>query len=453
MSRREESRGHSVTDTASTLSTDDATKPGRKIPALAVVVEADRVDAGAWVVSLDGASSVSLARGKERRAERDGDELVVALPDRRMSKPHARIELAPGGATLRDVGSSNGTFVLGPGGEERATAGFVAWERVFRVGHTFATLLPDAGILIERARTQAPWPFTTLSASFARDLFKLERVAGSMLPIMLLGETGSGKEILARAIHDRSLRPGRMVAVNCGALPTNLVEAHLFGHQKGSFSGAVKDEVGYVRSAHGGTLFLDEIGDLPLTAQVSLLRVLQEREVTPVGAFEPVKVDVRVISATHKDLSLAVSRGEFRADLFARLSGFAFGVPPLRERVTDLGALLAELRSPGAVPVTLRPDAVAAMLRYDYPMNVRELRHAVDSAMVLGEKGTIRAEDLPARMRDFEPLAPSEADAALKQELEKHLIEHGGNLSQVAREMGKARQQVQRWVKRFGLKT
>ncbi len=452
MARAEESRGHSVTDTASTLSSDDVARPGRAIPGLAIVLEADRVEAGAWVVSLDGVATVSLQRGRERRSERVGDELVVSVPDRRMSKPHARLELANGGATLRDLGSSNGTFVVGAGSEERAEAGFVGWERVFRIGHSFATLLPDAAALIERGRVQAPWPFVTLSSSFARDLSKLERVAGSSLPILLLGETGTGKEVLARAVHDRSMRPGRLVAVNCGALPTNLVEAHLFGHQKGSFSGAVKDELGFVRAAQNGTLFLDEIGDLPLSAQVSLLRVLQEGEVTPVGAFEPIKVDVRVISATHKDLSAAVARGEFRADLFARLSGFAFVVPPLRERVNDLGALLAQLREPGAPPITLRPDAARALLHYDYPMNVRELRHAIDSALVLGEKGSIRAEDLPAPMRDYEAPALEESDAALKQELEKRLFEHGGNLSQVAREMGKARQQVQRWVKRFGLK-
>ncbi len=453
MSRREESRGHSVTDTASTLSSDDVTTPGRHIPALAIVVEADRVEAGAWLISLDGVTSVSLQRGRERKAEREGSELVVSVPDRRMSKPHARLELASGGSTLEDLGSSNGTYILGSAKEERTTSGFVPMERVFRVGHTFATVLPDAGVLIERSRLEAPWPFATLSTSFARDLFKLERVSGSTLPIMLLGETGTGKEVLARAVHERSLRPGRLVAVNCGALPANLVEAHPVGHQKGAFSGAVKDEVGFVRAAQNGTLFLDEIGDLPLTAQVSLLRVLQEGEVTPVGAFEPVKVDVRVISATHKDLAAAVARGEFRADLFARLSGFAFTVPPLRERVNDLGTLLVQLRGPDAPPITLRPDAVAVLLRYDYPMNVRELRHAIDSAIVLGEKGAIRAEDLPARMRSSQSPVLEEEDAVLKQELEKHLLEHGGNLSQVAREMGKARQQVQRWVKRFGLKS
>jgi len=440
-----------VTDTASTLSSDDAAKPRRAVPVLAIVLEADRVDAGAWVVSLDGVRSVSLQRGKERHAERVGDELVVSVPDRRMSKPHARIEL---GATckLADLGSSNGTFALGAGSEERVDASYLGWSQVLRTGHTFSTVIPDAAVLAQRARLAAPWPFTTLSVGFAVDLFKLERVAGSALPIMLLGETGTGKEVLARAAHDRSHRPGKMVAVNCGALPATLVEAHLFGHQKGAFSGAVKDEVGFVRAAQNGTLFLDEIGDLPLTAQVSLLRVLQEGEVTPVGAFEPVKVDVRVISATHKNLSAAVARGEFRVDLFARLSGFAFVVPPLRERLTDLGALLAALRPSGSAPFALRPDAAAALLRYDYPMNVRELRHAIDSAIVLGEEGVIRAEDLPARMRDFESPALEEGDVALKQELEKRLLEHDGNLSQVAREMGKARQQVQRWVKRFGLK-
>jgi transcriptional regulator of acetoin/glycerol metabolism len=441
-----------VTDTAETLSSDDHARPVRRIPALAIVIEADRVDAGAFVTSLDGVRSVTLQRGRERRADRVGDELVVAVPDRRMSKPHARLELTPAGATVRDAGSSNGTFCLAATGEERVEAGFVASGRVFRTGHTFLSVIDDGAVLVERARIGPPWPFPTLSPGFARDLAKLERVAASSLPILLLGETGTGKEVLARAVHERSLRPGKLVAVNCGALPATLVEAHLFGHQKGSFSGAVRDEVGFVRAANGGTLFLDEIGDLPLAAQVSLLRVLQEGEVTPVGAFEPVKVDVRVVSATHRDLSQAVARGEFRADLYARLSGFAFDVPALRDRALDLGALLATIHDGGARSFTLRPDAVGALLRYPWPMTVRELRHAIAGALVLGVGGTIRAHDLPAPRRDARAAVLEDEDAMLKEELERRLLEHDGNLSQVAREMGKARQQVQRWVKRFGLK-
>lgn len=450
MARSIESADTSVTHTASTLSSSPAATRARPIASLAIILEAARVEAGAWIISLAGVKRVTIQRGKERRAERQGSELVVSIPDKHMSKPHAALELGAT-VTLHDMGSSNGSFILSDDDDDRIETQLVGAGIIFRLGHTFATLISDSAVLVERERLGQPWPFRTLSTSFAADLTKLERVASSSLPILIGGETGTGKEVLARAIHERSQRPGKLVAVNCGALPPNLVEAHLFGHQRGAFSGAVKDEIGFVRAAHHGTLFLDEIGDLPLSSQVSLLRVLQEGEVTPVGAFEPLKVDVRVVSATHKDLKAAAARGEFRSDLLGRLSGFTFEAPPLRDRRTDLGALLSTLRASHAAPLQLRPDAVAPLLRYDYPMNVRELAHAVESAHVLGG-GTIRAEDLPQAIRAYQAPVANEEMSALKRELERLLSAHHGNISHVAREMGKARQQVQRWVKRFGLK-
>ena len=360
---------------------------------------------------------------------------------------------------LEDLGSSNGTFLGGPGAGEPVTQAALACDEPLRVGHTVLALLRDGGPILERARLGPPWPFATLSAPFARELGRLERIAASTLPLLLLGETGTGKEVLARAVHERSGRPGPFVAVNCGALPANLVEAHLFGHLRGAFSGAVRDEPGFVRGAHDGTLFLDEIGDLPPLAQASLLRVLQEGEVTPVGAFRPVKVDARVVSATHHPLLERVASGAFRSDLLARLAGFSFQVPPLRQRRLDVGELLASFCRAGGAVRELRLDAALTLLAHEYPMNVRQLQQAITAAALLADDGVVRLADLPASFAEPDAAAPldaagalDDADAALRDEIAERLRANGNNLTHVAREMGKARQQVQRWGKRFGLK-
>jgi transcriptional regulator with GAF, ATPase, and Fis domain len=282
---------------------------------------------------------------------------------------------------------------------------------------------------------------------------------------MLLGETGTGKEITARAVHALSKRPGAFVAINCGAIPAALVEGQLFGHVKGAFSGAVRDEPGLVRAAQFGTLFLDEIGDLPAASQAALLRVLQEGEVLPVGATRAMPVDIRVVCATHRPLDDLMSRGDFRRDLYGRLAGFSHTIPPLRDRRVDLGLIVAALLRSGKVrqgdELSFRPDAARAMVRYDWPLNVRELAQCLATAGVLAEQGVIRLEDLPQPIAELAAAPPSSSmsvaervpdrDEAVRRELLARLAETGGNMSEVARAMGKARQQVQRWVRRFGI--
>src|SRR5690606_9536217 len=205
----------------------------------------------------------------------------------------------------------------------------------------------DAG-----AREPAAPGMATLLPQLERELDRLARVAPSDVTVMVRGETGTGKEILARAVHALSGRSGEMVAINCGALTDTLVESERFGHRKGAFSGATEDAPGLIRMSHGGTLLLDEIGDRPPASQAAFLRVLQEREVMAVGGTRPVPVDLRVVSATHRDLEALVAQGRFRADLLARVSGFRIDLPPLRERREDLGlligALLRKLAGPAA---------------------------------------------------------------------------------------------------------
>jgi transcriptional regulator of acetoin/glycerol metabolism len=456
------SRPSALSEATLTTSTADSTGGARspvRMQGLAVLLEGDRLRAGGTLVALEGAARVEIGRGAKRETRLEGGVLRLDLPDARISTRHAELLRSGPRWELLDLGSSNGSFV----GAERVARAPLEPGEVFRVGHTWLAIVDDAGPLVGRERSgRPPWPFPTLSAELARELERLERIATAPITLLLLGETGTGKEVLARAAHGRSGRPGAFVAVNCGALPGNLVEAQLFGHERGAFSGALRDEPGFVRVADRGTLFLDEIGDLPPGAQAALLRVLQEGEVTPVGAFKPVAVDVRVIAATHRPLDAMIADGSFRADLFARLAGFTFRLPPLRARAVDVGSLLASFVPEGEAPPQIRPDAALALLEHDYPMNVRELRQAFETAMVLAGD-VIRLAHLPEAFR-AEPGATalrsstpprtvtlSAEDEAIRVELVQRLAATGNNVSQVAREMGKARQQIQRWMRRFGL--
>ena len=229
----------------------------------------------------------------------------------------------------------------------------------------------------------------------------LERLSDQDVAILIQGESGTGKELVARALHvGGGRRRKRFVALNCGAIPETLIDSELFGHVKGSFTGALVDRAGVFVEADGGTLFLDEIGDMPQQVQARLLRVLQEREVRPVGGSTSKQVDVRVIAATHVDLAAAVESGKFRQDLFYRLNVVVLRVPPLRERLDDLPLLAAHFlkKHGGAKPPALAPEALDAMTEYSWPGNVRELENAVLHAIALHHGEVLRPESLPANV-------------------------------------------------------
>jgi two-component system, NtrC family, response regulator PilR len=231
----------------------------------------------------------------------------------------------------------------------------------------------------------------------------IERVARSQAPVHIYGESGTGKELVAHLIHDASARrDAPFVPVNCGAIPTELMESELFGHKKGSFTGAVADKHGLIQSAEGGTLFLDEIADLPLHMQVKLLRVIQEKSVRPVGESKEIPVDVRILSATHKNLSVLVAEGKFREDLFYRVNVIEIRVPSLRERLEDIPELVAAIvkklgRQVSNRSLTLTEAAHQALQNYNFPGNVRELENVLERAATLCSNGVIDASDLQLR--------------------------------------------------------
>jgi transcriptional regulator with AAA-type ATPase domain len=412
---------------------------------------------------LDGVAEVLLGRGDADGARRDGNVLTLEVADPRMSSRHAR--LLGNGQTwvIADVGSTNGTFVDGTRVDRAELTDGMLVElggTAFVVRSFAASGPPD----IDALRLPQPLPnVRTFSTVFEQELANLKRLAPTQHSIVIHGETGTGKEVIARAIHAASQRSGAFVAVNCGALPPNLVESELFGHRKGAFSGATEDHPGLVRAADKGTLLLDEIGDLPMQTQAALLRVLQEREVMPVGATRPVPVDIRVLAASHRDLETEVHAGRFREDLWSRLAGYTAEVRALRDRREDLGLLVAVLLGRTAAGAALRftPEAGLALLQYDWPRNVRELEQVLGSASALAADGVVELAHLP---RMFQSQAPASApptrpsreqlsasDLARHDELRAALRKHAGNIAAVGREMGVARMQVHRWLERFGI--
>jgi len=297
------------------------------------------------------------------------------------------------------------------------------------------------------------------SAKMQRVIEVIKVVARSSATVLITGESGTGKELVARAIHAQSHRNNKpFIAVSCAALPESLLESELFGHERGSFTGAYAQKKGKFEFADGGTLFLDEIGEMSANIQVHLLRVLEEKEFTRVGGNEPIKVDVRVISATNKDLKKAVEKQEFREDLYYRLNVVNVELPPLRERKEDVPLLaehfLGKFASENRKDISaFSPGAMEFLLGYDWPGNVRELENAIERAVILAKGSLITNDDLPQENRSPAYLAAPKKN--LKEVEEEHILnilrKTGGNYSEAARILGISRMTLYNKAKEYGL--
>jgi two-component system NtrC family response regulator len=288
-----------------------------------------------------------------------------------------------------------------------------------------------------------------------------ERVAATNATVMFLGESGTGKELLARGVHELSERKhARFVAINCAAIPENLLESELFGYEKGAFTGASRQTPGKIEMAHRGTLFLDEIGDLPAALQAKILRFLQGRTIERLGGRDEIAVDVRVVCATHQDLTEMISEGRFREDLYYRLAEIVVNIPPLRERKGDAVLLahafvrqFAEEQRRGTM--TLLPDAVAAIEAHPWPGNVRELQNCAKRAVIMADGPTLRAADFglePASAEDQIKTLRQVRDEAEKDAAIRVLSRVNGNISRAAELLGISRPTLYDVINRYGLK-
>jgi DNA-binding NtrC family response regulator len=383
---------------------------------------------------------------------------VLAIDDRRVSSRHARITRAGGRYLVDDLGSRNGTMVDGlpvtRAALEEGALLFVGGQvAVFRhLGDEALEALAE-----ERRRPFGPVP--TASGETALAIRKLRRLAPTAQELTIVGETGTGKEVYARAVHAASGRAGRFVALNCATLPTELVESEVFGYSRGAHSQAASQKRGLIEEADGGTLFLDEIADMPPATQGKLLRFLQDREFLPLGSTQPRRVDVRIIAAMAEP-SGERPAGGLRRDLLTRLGAQPIRLPPLRQRIEDLGALIDHFLGVKVAPRPLEIWCLFALCLHRWPGNVRELDKVLTEAVILANgEPSLRLEHLPplvqtclafGERRVPEPRrAPRPAPSS--EELSRLLERHGGSVADVARDLDRHWPVVWRWIKRYGL--
>jgi len=340
----------------------------------------------------------------------------------------------------------------------------------FRIEQLVATLesaLADGRLrhqLHELAAT-APGPSGIVAQSppMRRALDLIARAAPADAPVLILGDSGTGKELLARALHAAGPRHARaFLAINCSAIPETLLESQLFGHRRGAFTDAREDHRGLFQEADGGTILLDEIGDMPRSLQAKLLRVLQQKEVHPLGAAAPVPVNVRVVAATHRDLEALYHAGQFRHDLYYRLNVITIRVPPLRERPEDLAPLVAHFLQKhaqrlGRPEATVSVEAMELFRRHGWPGNVRELENAIERALVLGRGSVIRVEDLPDDLRHADREPPGHQPVRQLAEMEREQILRAlhsvnGNKAAAARLLGLDRKTLYRKLDLYGIR-
>ncbi|MBI5854948.1 MAG: sigma 54-interacting transcriptional regulator, partial [Nitrospirae bacterium] len=319
----------------------------------------------------------------------------------------------------------------------------------------------DNRSLQERVATQSFHEILGTSPVMQQVFKTIRRVAGSDIPVLVMGESGTGKELVARAVHEESARKrGPFVAINCGAIPDTLLESELFGHEKGSFTGAHVQRKGRVELAQGGTLFLDEIGELSPPLQVKLLRFLQAQVIERVGGREEISVDARIVAATNLDLQVAMKDGRFREDLFYRLNVVNIQMPPLRERGQDLRLLAKALlhrfaTQHGKRIVGFTAQALGALECYSWPGNIRELENRINRAVVMAEGSRILPEDLQLERVEAAPSGQTlrETRSVAERELvERTLVKHNGNITKTAKELGVSRPTVHQLIAKYALR-
>jgi pSer/pThr/pTyr-binding forkhead associated (FHA) protein len=440
----------------------DLFQPDRVVtrPFLFLALEAERPLSGGARFALGGVDEVVIGRGARRQATRERSagkaRLSITANSSFLSSTHARLHEGPEGWTIEDLSSRNGVFVNG----QQVTRAVLGPGDIVALGRVFFLVefhevpagsdddLAASDSDVDDVTTDEPG-LPTLLPALASQTERLRFEATRNTALTIVGETGTGKEVLARAIHKLSGRSGPYLAINCGSIPRELIQSELFGNVKGAFSGAT-GSAGYVRDAHQGTLLLDEIVASPPDVQVALLRVLQEKVVTPVGSTRAQAVDVRFVAAAQRPLAEAVAAGGFRKDLQGRLEAFVFELSPLRERIEDIGILVAScLHAAGVTEKDaprLTPEAALRLLRHDWPLNVRELAHVVERSWARAKGGVIDESELPKLKA---PPAPEAA--SLKDQLIAHLRVTRGNVAETARRLGRARPLVHRWIKRFDI--
>jgi DNA-binding NtrC family response regulator len=460
----------------------------------------DDLRSGTWVTYVGGrATSARLRRvrmevtsGPDAGLVRDIEASVirigarrgndVQLTDSKVSGLHAEIRLDDRGYRLRDLDSTNGTYVS----SLRINDVYIQPGAQIAMGSTRLKFEPlGESIEIELAETDRYGSMMGRSVKMREMFARLEKLAKTDTTVLVTGETGAGKELVAEALHDNSPREkGPFVVLDCGSIPPNLIESELFGHERGAFTGATNNYAGAFERAHGGTVFLDEIGELPLGMQPKLLRVLERKEVRRVGGAKTIEVDVRIVAATNRDLGVEVNRGRFREDLYYRLAVARVHVPPLRERKDDLPLLIEHIlaTTPGGETASIAQETIDLMMKHDWPGNVRELRNVIERAVLLAEapehEDALRRAPLPEKRSEPSiTVTPSQtatsADAmmtvpvdvgipfkAAKQnvisEFERRYIsrllaQHDGNISAAARAAGIDRMSIHKMLHRLGL--
>ncbi len=439
-----------------------ADSPTSGVKTIALEPDSDKsgLHEGGCVLYVAEGNDTDVGKHCRLQAERvtigSAPNCTLVLTDPTVSRQHADFVVTEEGIRVEDLDSTNGVRYLG----SRIDSALLPIGAQISVGKTVLALLPlGQGKSIEPATQTTYGDLLGLSVSMRRLFALLQRLEGSEAPVLLLGETGTGKELVARAIHTHSKRgKGPYVVLDCGGLPKDLVESEIFGHVRGAYTGAAGDRAGAFEQAHGGTLFIDEIGELPLDLQPRLLRALESREVKRVGDNAYRRVDVRVVAATHRDLARAVRDNSFREDLYYRLAVVKLRLPPLRDRPEDIPLLArhfaAELGREG--DDTLPQELLAVMASHIWPGNVRELRNAVQRLLSLG--------DLPEQIDSeaggtttVDPNKPyKEAREEVVDRFEGAYVEailqaHDGNISKASRAAGIARTHFKNLMRKHGL--